>query len=39
VVSHDRTFVKTVGTRFLLIEKGRIREIDAPETFYETMNG
>ena len=37
VVSHDRTFVKTVGTRFLLIDKGRIREIDSPEVFYETM--
>jgi ATPase subunit of ABC transporter with duplicated ATPase domains len=37
VVSHDRTFVKTVGTRFLLIDKGRIREIHSPEVFYETM--
>ncbi|QRM29648.1 ABC-F family ATP-binding cassette domain-containing protein [Microvirga sp. VF16] len=39
LVSHDRSFVKTVGTRFLLIEKGRLREIDGPEMFYETVVG
>lgn len=39
VVSHDRSFVKTIGTRFLLIEKGRLREIDRPEVFYETVVG
>ncbi len=39
VVSHDRSFVTTIGTRFLLIDKGRIREIDGPEEFYETMQG
>ncbi len=37
LASHDRTFVKTIGTRFLAIDRGRIREIDAPETFYEAM--
>jgi ATPase subunit of ABC transporter with duplicated ATPase domains len=37
VVSHDRSFVTTIGTRFLLIDKGRIREIDGPEEFYESM--
>jgi ATPase subunit of ABC transporter with duplicated ATPase domains len=39
VVSHDRSFVKTIGTRFLLIDKGRLREIDGPETFYESVVG
>jgi ATPase subunit of ABC transporter with duplicated ATPase domains len=39
VVSHDRSFVTTIGTRFLLIDKGRMREIDGPEEFYETMVG
>lgn len=38
VVSHDRSFVKTIGTRFLVIEKGRLKEIDAPEMFYETVS-
>jgi ATPase subunit of ABC transporter with duplicated ATPase domains len=39
VVSHDRSFVTTIGTRFLLIDKGRMREIDGPGTFYETVLG
>jgi ATPase subunit of ABC transporter with duplicated ATPase domains len=37
VVSHDRSFVSTIGTRFLLIDRGRMREIDGPEEFYRTM--
>jgi ATPase subunit of ABC transporter with duplicated ATPase domains len=37
VVSHDRAFVETVGTRFLLIEAGRIEEIDSPEPFYASL--
>jgi ATPase subunit of ABC transporter with duplicated ATPase domains len=39
VVSHDRSFVKTIGTRFLLIDKGKMREIDGPEMFYDTVLG
>ncbi|MBM6580516.1 ABC-F family ATP-binding cassette domain-containing protein [Microvirga sp. BT689] len=39
VVSHDRSFVTTIGTRFLLIDKGRMREIDGPEEFYESVVG
>ncbi|MCB5174722.1 ATP-binding cassette domain-containing protein [Microvirga lenta] len=39
VVSHDRSFVKTVGTRFLLIDRGRLREVDGPEDFYESIGG
>lgn len=31
LVSHDRQFVSAVGTRFLLIEAGTIREVDGPE--------
>ncbi|MBB4038930.1 ATPase subunit of ABC transporter with duplicated ATPase domains [Microvirga flocculans] len=38
LVSHDRSFVKAVGTRFLLIDRGRLREIDAPEEFYESVS-
>ena len=37
VVSHDRSFVASIGMRFLLIEKGRLKEIDAPEEFYATL--
>lgn len=39
VVSHDRSFVKSIGTRFLLVDKGKIREIDGPEIFYESVLG
>ena len=31
LVSHDRFFVRAIGTRFLRIEAGRIREMEAPE--------
>ncbi|UVF19806.1 ATP-binding cassette domain-containing protein [Microvirga terrae] len=37
LVSHDRSFVKAVGTRFLLIDRGRLREVDGPEAFYESV--
>ncbi|HEV2558714.1 MAG TPA: ABC-F family ATP-binding cassette domain-containing protein [Microvirga sp.] len=37
LVSHDRSFVKAVGTRFLLIEGGRMTELDEPEAFYRTL--
>jgi len=37
IVSHDRSFVRAIGTRFLLIENRRLREIDAPEEFYATL--
>lgn len=30
LVSHDRFFVRTIGTRFLHIEAGRMRESDGP---------
>ena len=37
VVSHDRSFVRAIGTRFLLIDGKKIKEIDAPEEFYATL--
>ena len=37
VVSHDRSFVAAIGTRFLLIEGKKLREIDGPEEFYRTL--
>lgn len=37
LVSHDRSFVRHVGTRFLLIERGRLREVDSPEPFFTAM--
>jgi len=33
-VSHDRSFVRTVGTRFWLIDKRRLVEVDDPEPFF-----
>jgi len=37
IVSHDRAFVEAIGTRFLLIEAGRIAEVDTPDAFYRTL--
>ena len=37
VVSHDRSFVRAIGTRFLLIERGRIEEVEGPERFYRSL--
>ncbi|WP_186417672.1 ABC-F family ATP-binding cassette domain-containing protein [Bosea sp. CS1GBMeth4] len=38
LVSHDRSFVRTVGNRFWRIDKRRLVEIDGPEAFFrETM--
>jgi ATPase subunit of ABC transporter with duplicated ATPase domains len=34
LVSHDRSFVRTVGTRFWLIDKKRLIEEDDPEAFF-----
>jgi ATPase subunit of ABC transporter with duplicated ATPase domains len=33
LVSHDRSFVDAIGTRFLLIDGGRVYEIDGPAMF------
>jgi ATPase subunit of ABC transporter with duplicated ATPase domains len=33
-VSHDRSFVRSVGNRFWLIEKKKLVEVDSPEGFF-----
>ncbi|HME22207.1 MAG TPA: ABC-F family ATP-binding cassette domain-containing protein [Acetobacteraceae bacterium] len=37
IVSHDRAFVQAISTRYLLIDSGKIVEIDAPDAFYRTL--
>jgi ATPase subunit of ABC transporter with duplicated ATPase domains len=37
LVSHDRSFMRALGTRFLVIDKGRMTEADSPEPFLRTM--
>ncbi len=37
LVSHDRSFVRGLGNRFLLIDGRRLKEVDSPEGFFETM--
>lgn len=34
LVSHDRQFVRNVGTRFLEIDGRKLREVDSPEAFF-----
>lgn len=36
-VSHDRRFVEGVATRCLLIEGGRLTEIETPDSFYRAL--
>ncbi len=38
IVSHDRAFVQAIATRYLLIEAGRVAEIDAPDAYYRTLS-
>jgi len=35
LVSHDRSFVRSVGNRFWLIDRKRLVEVDSPEEFFE----
>ncbi|MBZ6077004.1 ATP-binding cassette domain-containing protein [Microvirga sp. WGZ8] len=37
LVSHDRRFIETIGTRFLLIEGKRVREVSSPDAFYSML--
>ncbi|MDP3262083.1 MAG: ABC-F family ATP-binding cassette domain-containing protein [Tabrizicola sp.] len=37
LVSHDRSLIRTVGTRFWWIDGGRLTEVDSPEPFIERM--
>ncbi|OYU39931.1 MAG: ABC transporter [Pseudorhodobacter sp. PARRP1] len=36
LVSHDRDFIRAVGSRFWQIEKRRLIEVDSPEPFFAT---
>ncbi|WP_108398935.1 ATP-binding cassette domain-containing protein [Devosia submarina] len=37
LVSHDRSFVRGLGSRFLVIEGKRLKEMDGPEGFFAEM--
>ncbi|HTO28593.1 MAG TPA: ATP-binding cassette domain-containing protein [Devosia sp.] len=37
LVSHDRSFVRGLGNRFLVIENRRLKEVDSPEPHFATM--
>jgi ATPase subunit of ABC transporter with duplicated ATPase domains len=37
LVSHDRSFVRHIGTRFLMIEGRKCREVESPEAFFAEM--
>ncbi len=37
LVSHDRSFVRNVGNRYLLIDGKRLKPVDGPEEFFEEM--
>ena len=37
LVSHDRAFVRNVGTRFWLIGAGRLDEVESPEPFFDAQ--
>ncbi|MEZ2329182.1 ABC-F family ATP-binding cassette domain-containing protein [Mesorhizobium sp. RCC_202] len=37
LASHDRSFIRTVGNRFWLIEKRRLTEVEDPEEFFREV--
>jgi ATPase subunit of ABC transporter with duplicated ATPase domains len=37
LVSHDRSFVRGLGDRFLLIDKRKLTEVESTEAFFSTM--
>ena len=37
LVSHDRAFVRDVGTRFLVVQQGRLKETETPETYFASL--
>ena len=39
LVTHDRAFLRAIGTRFLLIEGKKLREVDGAEQFLADMAG
>ncbi len=38
MTTHDRRMLRTVGTRFLVIEKGRLKPVDSPSSFLGRAN-
>ena len=39
LVTHDRAFLRAIGTRFLLIERKKLVEVDGPDRFFAEMAG
>ena len=39
LVTHDRAFLRAIGTRFLVIEGRKLREVDGREAFLASMAG
>ena len=39
LVSHDRSFVRNIGTRFIEITGHRVTEVDSPERFLRSFDG
>jgi len=37
LVSHDRSFVRAIGSRFLLIDGKRLREVESPDEFFSAV--
>jgi ATPase subunit of ABC transporter with duplicated ATPase domains len=37
IVTHDRSLIRAVGTRFWWIDQGRLNEVDSPEPFMTRM--
>ena len=37
LVTHDRSLIRAVGTRFWVIDQGRLAEVDSPELFIAQM--
>ena len=39
LISHDRSFVRAIGTRFFTIDRRRLVEVESPEAFFQHMAG
>ena len=37
LVSHDRAFVRDVGTRFLVVEGGKVAECETPDAYFSSL--
>ena len=38
LVSHDRAFVRDVGSRFFVVERGGMRECESPESYFDSLS-